>query len=316
MMLTRCPSCTTTFRVTPEQVKARHGQVRCGRCQHVFDAIEFLVDAATVNTAISSARHGEPERVVEETAPATIDVSTASLLVADATPNESAEATELPPDEPADTSVAEEIAHEEAEVVPASEDEQTPDDPPSVSESSQILLQTPQPSPLSAGYLRATEAARTPRWPWWLGVGFTLIALILQATLHYRTDLATKYPAARPWLEELCAHAHCVVELPSNPDLVSIEASDLHPGRKGELELTATLKNRADYTQAWPHLELTLTDGIDKPIVRKIITPNEYLPQPGLEATGFAANSDQSVQLALDPGTLPAAGYRLYLFYP
>ncbi len=316
MMLTRCPSCTTTFRVTPEQVKARHGQVRCGRCQHVFDAIEFLVDAAPVNTATSSATPSESQRVVEEAAPAIVDVSTASLLVDDATPTESAEAIELPPDEPADTSVAEEITPEEAEVVQAPEDAQTPDDPPSLTESSQILLQTPQPSPLSAGYLRATEATRTPRWPWWLGVTFTLITLILQATLHYRTDLATKYPAVRPWLEAFCAHAHCVVELPSNPDLVSIEASDLHPGRKGELELTATLKNRADYTQAWPHLELTLTDGIDKPIVRKIITPSEYLPPSQVEADGFAANSDQSVQLALDPGTLPAAGYRLYLFYP
>src|SRR5690606_23642075 len=48
MMLTRCPGCSTTFRVTPEQVKARQGKVRCGRCQHVFDAIEALVEAAIV----------------------------------------------------------------------------------------------------------------------------------------------------------------------------------------------------------------------------------------------------------------------------
>lgn len=316
MMLTRCPSCTTTFRVTPEQVKARHGQVRCGRCQHVFDAIEFLVDAAPANAGPSTAPLSETELVVEAATPEAAEVDTASLIVEDATLTGEPDASPSPPDEPAETAVAEAVVAEEVEALPAPEDEQTPDDPPSLTESSQILLQTPQPSPLSAGYLRATEAARTPRWPWWLGVIFALIALILQATLHYRTDLATKYPAARPWLEALCAHAHCVVELPSNPDLVSIEASDLHPGRKGELELTATLKNRADYTQAWPHLELTLTDGIDKPIVRKIITPNEYLPPSQLEAAGFAANSDQSVQLALDPGTLPAAGYRLYLFYP
>ena len=55
MMLTRCPGCSTTFRVTPEQVKARQGKVRCGRCQHVFDAIESLVEAAVLQPAVAAA---------------------------------------------------------------------------------------------------------------------------------------------------------------------------------------------------------------------------------------------------------------------
>ena len=36
--LTRCPGCRTVFRVTPEQLALREGQVRCGRCRAVFDA--------------------------------------------------------------------------------------------------------------------------------------------------------------------------------------------------------------------------------------------------------------------------------------
>jgi len=35
---TRCPACTTVFRITPEQLAARGGQVRCGHCKTVFDA--------------------------------------------------------------------------------------------------------------------------------------------------------------------------------------------------------------------------------------------------------------------------------------
>lgn len=42
-MLTRCPSCSTAFRVTPEQLQARHGQVRCGRCAMAFNAFDSLV---------------------------------------------------------------------------------------------------------------------------------------------------------------------------------------------------------------------------------------------------------------------------------
>lgn len=42
MMITRCPICRTAFRVTPEQLDARNGKVRCGKCTTVFDAREAM----------------------------------------------------------------------------------------------------------------------------------------------------------------------------------------------------------------------------------------------------------------------------------
>lgn len=41
-MYTRCPTCQTHFRVSREQLQASSGQVRCGRCQSVFDAFASL----------------------------------------------------------------------------------------------------------------------------------------------------------------------------------------------------------------------------------------------------------------------------------
>ena len=41
-MFTRCPHCDTVFRVTPQQLQVSSGQVRCGRCQEVFDAFSTL----------------------------------------------------------------------------------------------------------------------------------------------------------------------------------------------------------------------------------------------------------------------------------
>lgn len=41
-MITKCPECGTLFRVTPEQLQARQGQVRCGRCMTVFDGVKAL----------------------------------------------------------------------------------------------------------------------------------------------------------------------------------------------------------------------------------------------------------------------------------
>ena len=41
-MITKCPACATLFRVTPEQLQAHQGQVRCGRCMTVFDGLVAL----------------------------------------------------------------------------------------------------------------------------------------------------------------------------------------------------------------------------------------------------------------------------------
>jgi predicted Zn finger-like uncharacterized protein len=39
---TQCPSCQTRFRVTDDQLNVAGGLVRCGRCSHVFNAMEAL----------------------------------------------------------------------------------------------------------------------------------------------------------------------------------------------------------------------------------------------------------------------------------
>jgi predicted Zn finger-like uncharacterized protein len=44
-LVTRCPKCATAFRVLPAQLGARSGQVRCGKCNTVFDGIAALVEA-------------------------------------------------------------------------------------------------------------------------------------------------------------------------------------------------------------------------------------------------------------------------------
>ncbi|MDB5827691.1 MAG: hypothetical protein JWQ73_1911, partial [Variovorax sp.] len=43
-LVTRCPSCATTFKVVRDQLRISDGWVRCGRCSHVFDASIDLRD--------------------------------------------------------------------------------------------------------------------------------------------------------------------------------------------------------------------------------------------------------------------------------
>src|SRR5260221_23312 len=42
MVITTCGHCGARFRVTPQQLNARQGQVRCGRCHGVFSGFESL----------------------------------------------------------------------------------------------------------------------------------------------------------------------------------------------------------------------------------------------------------------------------------
>ena len=98
---TRCPGCATVFRVKPEQLALRAGQVRCGHCKTVFDGIAQAVSLAPPRT-----RREEP--IVDEAAlgPPTVTLRDAQALEpAPETPAASAEvvpaatASEVPYDE-------------------------------------------------------------------------------------------------------------------------------------------------------------------------------------------------------------------------
>ena len=42
-LVTRCPNCGTAFRVQRDQLSARAGTVRCGKCGDMFDGVAALV---------------------------------------------------------------------------------------------------------------------------------------------------------------------------------------------------------------------------------------------------------------------------------
>ncbi len=164
--------------------------------------------------------------------------------------------------------------------------------------------------------LHEKAVAKSRTWLWVVGTLLAMTLLLLQAVLKFRTELSVLLPEARPALLASCALLGCDLSLPRKPDLLGIEASDLHPDPGGHLVLAATLKNRAPFVQAYPALELTLTDTGDQPLIRKVIPPKDYLPKDTEVAMGFAANSELALNLSIQSDVGGAAGYRIYLFYP
>jgi len=147
------------------------------------------------------------------------------------------------------------------------------------------------------------------------------VALAAQAAYRYRTEIAAFMPSAGAPLEAACRVLRCQVPLPRRAELMSIESSDLQaePRHDGVIVLNAVLRNRATFAQDYPALELTLTDEADRPVLRRVLAPREYLdPAPGASgvAQGIPAGAEVSLRIYLDAGRRRATGYRLYLFYP
>lgn len=245
-LVSRCPACGTSFRVQRDQLTARSGTVRCGKCGTVFDGIAALVDEGA-------------ERLWLDPSPQL------GLFDPSRSPTES-------------------MADEEG---PLPE-----------------FLAQPQPRSRLA-------------WLWGLAAFAALAMLGAQAAYRYRAEIAAAMPAARAPLDAACRALGCSVPLPRRPELMSIESSDLQadPRREGLIVLNAVLRNRAELPQAYPALELTLTDEAGEPVVRRVLLPDDYL-EPERSREGIAPGAEASLRVYLDSSGARATSYRLYLFYP
>jgi len=165
--------------------------------------------------------------------------------------------------------------------------------------------------------LERRRPVRTSRW-WWAASALALIALIVQGAYRYRGDVATLLPETKPYLERFCTRFGCEIPLPHRAELLSIESSDLQADSANPtvMVLTATLRNRAAFIQAFPSLELSLTDPQDQTVARRVLNPLEYAPRGTHTRAGFAAGSELQVRIYIETASLKATGYRLYLFYP
>jgi predicted Zn finger-like uncharacterized protein len=277
---TRCPGCATVFRVTAEQLAARAGQVRCGQCKTVFDGVARLVSLAP------SSRPGEGAAPIDEVAPDS-PLSTARDAQAMETSAGTAEA----------AATAQTVsAHLAGAVAPAA----TPED-----------RFAPQAS---------TKPGRARTVAYAVAVALLVLLVIGQAAFHFRDAMATFWPATRPAFTRLCAVAGCAVRPLRDAAMahLSIEASDLQadPAHKGLLILTATVRNRAGWPLAYPHLELTLTDAQDRTVVRRALVPAEYAGGTADLGGGIAPNAEIAFKVFIDASATTQAGYRLYMFYP
>lgn len=179
--------------------------------------------------------------------------------------------------------------------------------------------------PDEPGFVLAAERAK--RWSRITTVLMSLaLILLLPLTLAQmaytgRNYLVQWYPESKPYLLQACQYLQCQLRLPAQIDYVNIDSHELQAQlpEKNIYSLNLQLQNQSPFAQAWPHVELILHDKREKPVLRKVFTPADYLtPQEMQHAheTGLAAKADANIKLYFEQANTKAAGYHVSIFYP
>jgi predicted Zn finger-like uncharacterized protein len=149
-----------------------------------------------------------------------------------------------------------------------------------------------------------------------VGVPILLAGLVLQAATTFRDTLAANYPQLKPALAAVCQPLGCKIALPTQLDALSVEPGELASMTENTFSFSTVVRNQSRTPQAWPHIELTLNDNADKPVLRRVFAPSEYLPSPTEAEKGFGPRSEQSIKLYFELKELKASGYHIAIFYP
>ncbi len=343
--ITRCPSCGTAFRVVADQLKIADGWVRCGCCQHIFDATLDLQPALEPRVAPPVPQPGRAGEV-PEAPPATVadPASTLDTQPADgAASTASLAGSSGREDGDADADASEEAGAPNAGgalaagTSPASmgsgSTQPRPTEP--FRDDGLTLPRAPQDTLVEAGetgsppcgaeddepaFVRQARRRAFWRRPWVravlgvvaLGLGAALVA---QAAWIWRDEWAARHPALRPALQAFCATLDCQIAPPRRVQDVLIEGSVLLRRAPDRYSFHLVLRNQADVEVRAPALELTLLDAQEQVLVRRVWLPHEW-PQP---TTALGPRAEWPLQFELryeHPQAARMAGYRAVLFYP
>ncbi len=178
-----------------------------------------------------------------------------------------------------------------------------------------------------------TQAQRAKRWrsPW-VRLVLCLILLCLtaglglQMALNEKDRIAAQWPQTKAWLDQLCSYAGCQVQPFKRIESITVDSSSFNRINKNNVQLEAitqsyrlsvTLKNTGPLPVALPHVELSLQDAQDQPILRRVLSPADL--GSSLQALSPSQDMAGSLTLQIDSAQLAGSrinGYRVLAFYP
>jgi len=140
------------------------------------------------------------------------------------------------------------------------------------------------------------------------------LGLAGQIAVHERDQIAVLRPDLKPWLQAICDRLNCRVLPWRKIESIVIDSSAFTRIQDDSYRLNLVLKNMAAVPVAFPALELTLTDTVDQPVIRRVLILSDN------ESDTIDAGLERSVSLTvavdLAGGADRIGGYRLLAFYP
>lgn len=311
-LITCCPACGTMFRVVPDQLKISEGWVRCGHCSEVFDATAHMTPDVAAQQAEADTQPAPPS-LQADTRPTPIRPSQPEPEP-EPDPRDSA-LSESPLDQPF-------VFRRSDLVVPESESPPLSVPAPPLSRPARLQEDEPGDEPELHHVSFVRQARRAAFWRrrgvrLWLVFFMLLLSALLafQVAVQDRDRLAVTHPQLRPALETLCDALLCKIQPPRQIERLAIETSAFNKLRSDAYRLSFTLKNNAQVQVAMPSMELTLTDGQDQPVLRRVLAPSE-LGGPATLAAGAEWSTSLGIAVNANGQTARIAGYRLLAFYP
>jgi predicted Zn finger-like uncharacterized protein len=251
LMLTSCPYCNTVFRIRAPELKAAYGQVQCGTCTALFNALESLRDEGleAIPPGLLESQLPAPEPMGHPQGPSidNLEVSTAEL----------------------DMPVIPGSLDSPALIVPAKGED--------------LVVETPtfmlEPSEEGSAHRAAEARGRRNRLLWASGALALMAGLAIQYAWFHGQELLARYPELRPPLDTVCVLFGC--QIPARQDLQAVRllSRDVrpHPRYRDTLLVDATFMNAADFSQPYPVLQLAFSDTSGNLLAARRFKPTEYL---------------------------------------
>ena len=321
-MFTQCPDCQTIFELGIDDLKTADGQVCCGECDRVFNALASLTDVppGSQEELQALADASAPTETEEDKGDAAVAGASGDLFEQETDSGESDDDdSQWSPDD--DGLAEDEIAGLErarweqklAELgldhgEPAEEDTEDQGegpldaDPELIGETQEAISETAEPGN-DADWLIASRKPRA-NWQWIAAAVIAGIALLVQSVHYWRAELAAA-PAFGQWLKPM--YASMGSPLPENWDVsaytVAKDTISDYPEVAGALLVNATVANEADRAQPYPLLKITLLDRWGEPIGERFFAPTEYLSDMR-DASNLLEprQAEQASVLIMDPG--------------
>jgi len=302
-VITLCPKCKLSLAVTAADLRVAQGQVRCGRCTAVFNALASLQELPEDSAGLDADAE-QPQQAESESATADTVATPAGEPAAPAPPEPVPEPAPAPApefEEPPETLKPRVEFRLNPALLEAVRDD-SPQRPSGAMTASPVATATAE--ELQEPFQTARRADRAG---WLMAASFGLAALLVLQVAYRHAAALTEVPLLGP------AMAGVQSRLGSGraPDW-DVGAYELQqrgvvaePDAAGTLTVRASIRNSGRKAQPAPTLRLTLLDRFGNRVASRDLRPGEYagaanaVPEGAMLHPGQRLDAEVSV---LDPG--------------